>query len=199
MTHESDPTKHLPCFVSFDPALDREAMGADFVTHFGHVGETVREGRYGSRDPGLIKVLPGRAASTVHLRPLRAYERAACDAMPSAEARWLSAFQYAFVRAELAPDLTGRPGIETHIPITGDGVRLSPEGLDWIAERAGIEALYEIGAVAYSRSRLGPFGRAYAPLPATSALELLRSFPPPAATLPQGSTGTAQGTTIDAA
>ena len=52
MTHENDPTKNLRAYVSFDPALDREAMGADFYKHFGLV--TVADGTvtsgHGNRD-----------------------------------------------------------------------------------------------------------------------------------------------------
>lgn len=166
MTYESDPTKQLAVVVSFDPSIDREAMGADFARHFGHVGATVAEGRYGTRDPKLLKYHAGTEPTRFVVKSLRAFERASCDALPTAESRWLSALQYALVHVEVRPPLASEAA--AWMPAESNG-RVSLEALDWLAERVGIEALYEVGAVAYSRSRLGPFGWAYAPLPATSA------------------------------
>jgi len=174
--HENDPTKHLTCYVSFDPAIDRDAMGADFALHFGRVAERpdLMDGRYGNRDGALVKTRPGKRPTTFELRPLRAFERAACDAAPSAESRWLHALQYALVRAELSQPLAAVN--ETVRPLPGQGSRLSMEALDDLGERVGIETLYEVGAVAYSRSKLSFFGEGFAPLPATSAHVLERSL-----------------------
>ena len=173
MAYESDPTKQLTVVVSFDPSIDREAMGDDFARHFGSLGERVEDGRYGTRDPALLRYHAGTEPTKFIVKPLRAFERASCDALPTAESRWLSALQYALVSVEVRPPLAA--SAEAWLPIEG-GARVSLDALDWLAERVGIEALYEVGAVAYSRSRLGPFGRAFAPLPATSvhAQELLR-------------------------
>ena len=172
MTYEADPLKQLTCYVSFDPALDRDAMGEEFDKHFGRVGDHYTH-RYGTRDPGLIKVLPGKRASTFVLRPLRAVERIACDSLPTAEGRWLRALSYALVRAECCPPLSYTQ--DTVFPKQRDTVpALDEDALDYLAERVSIEALYEIGAVAYSRSRLGPFAVGFAPLPVTSALALVR-------------------------
>jgi hypothetical protein len=170
MTQELDPTKVLVCYLSFDQALDRESMGADFEKHFGRVGDTYTA-RYGDRDPKHIKTLIGKRASTFHLRPLRCMERAAVDSLPTAESRWLRALAYAFTKAELSEPLSSHG--ELILPKSGPS-GLDDDALDYLAERVGIEALYEIGAVAYSRSKLSPFGVPYAPLPVMSAVCLVR-------------------------
>ena len=105
-THETDPTKHLECYVSFDPAIDRAAMGRDFDVHFGATGERVSDIRYGTRDKSLLRFIAGKRPSLFVLRPLRAYERAQCDSLPTAESRWLRAISYALVRAEVSPPLS---------------------------------------------------------------------------------------------
>ena len=170
MHHESDPTRELHCCVSFDPAIDRAAMGRDFVKHFGHVGQTVDDARYGTRDPSLLKYVAGKRASVFVLRPLRAYERAQCDSILSAEGRWLRALSYALVRAEVCQPLAWKNEAifprEQH-----DGPpALNSDGLDYLMDTVGFQAVYEIGAVAYARGRLGPFVVGFAPLPVTSAL-----------------------------
>lgn len=171
--HESDPTKQLTCYVSFDPALDIVAMGytspdgGDYNKHFGKFGS------FGSRDPRLVKVKPLQRATTFTLRPLRVFERVQCDTLPTAEARWLHALAYALDRAELAPPLATE-AIAVMRPSHGQA--FDDSGLDYLAERVGIAALYEIGAVAYNRSKLGPFGVAFAPLPLTSVHALALSL-----------------------
>lgn len=174
MTHEQDPTKHLECYVSFDPAIDREAMGRDFELHFGAIGERMSDIRYGTRDKALLRFVGGKRASVFVLRPLRVYERAQCDSLPTAESRWLRALSYALVRAEVAPPLSWK--VEAIFPREGSDGRpaLDSDALDYLAECVSVEALYEIGAVAYARSKLGPFDVAFAPLPATSAFVLAR-------------------------
>lgn len=172
MIYEADPLKQLTCYISFDPALDREGMGKDYGIHFGSMGSPT-DTRYGNREVGLVKTLPGRRASTFIIRPLRSYERAQCDSLPTAESRWLRAFATALVRAELCAPLS-----TTNEAVFGSKVQGVPgideDGLDYIAERVSIEAIYEIGAVAYSRSQLGFTGRGYAPLPVTSVLALVQ-------------------------
>lgn len=176
MHHESDPTRELHCCVSFDPAIDRAAMGRDFVKHFGYVGATVEEARYGNRDKALLRYVAGKRASVFVLRPLRAYERAQCDSLPTAESRWLRALSYALVRAEVCPPLSWKS--EAIFPREQHDGRpaLDADALDYLMECVSIEALYEVGAVAYARSRLGPFVEGFAPLPATSAFVLARQL-----------------------
>ena len=170
---EHDQTKQLTCYVSFDPALDivgmgyTEPSGGDYNRHFG------KPGGFGSRDPRLVKVLPGKRATTFVLRPLRAFERVQCDSLPTAEARWLHALAYTLVRAELSPPLATE-ATATFPPAHGQP--LDDLALDYLAERVGVAALYEMGAVAYNRSKLGPFGVAFAPLPLTSAHALALSL-----------------------
>lgn len=170
MHYESDPTRELHCCVSFDPAIDRAAMGRDFVKHFGHVGQTVDEARYGTRDKALLKYVAGKRASVFVLRPLRAYERAQCDSLPTAESRWLRALSYALVRAEVCPPLAWKS--EAIFPREQHDGRpsLDADALDYLMDTVGFQAIYEIGAVAYARGRLGPFVVGFAPLPVTSAL-----------------------------
>lgn len=170
--YEIDPTKILSCYVSFDPAIDDDAMGRDYDKHFGKVGDTT-SGRYGNRDPGLIRLHPGKRATVFRLRPIRVVERAACDALPTAESRWLRALAYAFAGADLGSELCGHS--ETFHPVAGS-VGLNDDAMDLLSERVGIETLYEIGAVAYNRSRIGPFEQGYAPLPVTSALVRIRQL-----------------------
>jgi len=174
MHHESDPTKELHVSVSFDFAIDRAAMGRDFATHFGRVGERIDETRYGTRDRSLLKYVAGARASVFVLRPLRVYERAQCDSLPTAESRWLRALSYALVRAEVCQPLAWRN--EAVFPRESSDGRpmLDSDGLDYLGELVSYEALLEIGAVAYARSRLGPFVEGFAPLPATSAFVLAR-------------------------
>jgi len=172
MTHENDPTKHLRARVSFDPAIDRAAMGADFVKHFGTLGPTLIDQRNGTRDETLLRTHPGAQPCIFTLRPLSVMERCQVDSLPTAETRWIRALSYALVSCEL------------HRPLATADEAVAPRGgpngtpafdmdaLDWLAERVGISVLYEIGAVAYSRSKLGPFAGAFAPLPATSVYEL---------------------------
>jgi hypothetical protein len=50
---------------------------------------------------------------------------------------------------------------------------LDGDGVNYIAQIVGIHAIYEIGAVAYARSKIGPFVAVCAPLPATSVHELV--------------------------
>jgi hypothetical protein len=194
MTHESDPTKNLRVHVSFDPAIDREAMGEDFARHFGTIAETANQvtSGHGNRDVKLIKVINGMAPTVFEIRPLTSFQRAGVDAIPESHgpsSRWLSALQYAFVSCTLGQPLAGRT--ETFLPLSGDAGRLSTHALDMIGESVSTEALLEIGAVAYARSKLDFFGVAFAPLPATSALVLLRNFPRRVAT----QTATGSGTT----
>jgi hypothetical protein len=174
MTHETDPTKHLECYVSFDPAIDRAAMGRDFDAHFGATGERVSDIRYGTRDKALLRFVAGKRASVFVLRPLRAYERAQCDSLPTAESRWLRAISYALVRAEVAPPLSWKT--EAIFPRESGDSRpsLDSDALDYLCECVSVEAVYEIGAVAYARSKLGPFVEGFAPLPATSVFVLAR-------------------------
>ena len=108
------------------------------------------------------------------LRPLRVYERAQCDSLPTAESRWLRALSYALVRAEVCPPLSWKS--EAVFPRESSDGRpmLDSDGLDYLGELVSYEALLEIGAVAYARSRLGPFVEGFAPLPATSAFVLAR-------------------------
>jgi len=172
MNHEQDPAKQLTCYVSFDPAIDVVAMGyglarSDYDTHFG------KPAGYGSRDPALVKVRPLKRASTFTLRPLRAFERVQCDSLPTAEARWLHALAYALVRADLSPPLA--TDATTVFP-PAHGQPFDDVALDYLAERVGVETLYEIGAVAYNRSRVGPFGVAFAPLPLTSTHALAQQL-----------------------
>lgn len=169
--YESDPTKHLKCYVSFDPAIDRKSMGKDFTTHFGTVGPLASDARYGTRDPLLIKTFADKTPCTFTLRPLRVYERAQCDSLPTAESKWLRALSYALVEADLHRPLATVS--QATAPRNGDDGRPSFDGdaLDWLAERVGIAVLYEIGAVALTRSKLGPFAGAFAPLPVLSVYE----------------------------
>ena len=182
MHYESDPTKELHVSVSFDPAIDRAAMGRDFAAHFGSVGERQDDIRYGNRDRKLLRFIDGARASVFVLRPLRVYERAQCDSLPTAESRWLRALSYALVRAEVCQPLAWRS--ETVFPRESSDGRpiLDSDGLDYLGELVSYEALLEIGAVAYARSRLGPFGGGFAPLPATSAFVLARQLLSHAAT-----------------
>lgn len=170
--YEIDPTKILNCYVSFDPAIDDDTMGRDYDKHFGKVGDSA-SGRYGNRDPHLVKLHPGKRATVFKLRPLRVVERAACDALPTAESRWLRALAYSFVGAELGSELCGLA--ETFHPVAG-AVGLNDDAMDLLGERVGIETLYEIGAVAYNRSKIGPFAQGFAPLPVTSALVRIRQL-----------------------
>lgn len=173
MTHETDPTKHLECYVSFDPAIDRAAMGKDFEAHFGATGERMSDVVYGSRDTRLLRFVPGKRASVFVLRPLHVYERAQCDSLQTAEARWLRAISYALVRAEVSPPLGWRT--EAIFPRENADGRpmLDGDGVNYIAQIVGIHAIYEIGAVAYARSQIGPFVAVCAPLPAYSVHEQL--------------------------
>lgn len=160
---EIDASKLLACYVSFDPAINKEAMGADYALHFGEPGS------YGNRDPRLIKLNPGKRASVFHLRPLKAYERAQCDSLPTPETKWLRAISYCLVRAELSNSLTTQP--ETIFPKSINGMPgLDEDALDYLFEKVGFHVIYEVGAVAYSRSRLGFIDVGYAPLPHTSVL-----------------------------
>lgn len=166
-SHEHDPLKQLDCYVSFDPALDREAMGRDFEVHFGSVGDYLSQ-RYGTRDPSLVKAVPGMRPTKFVLRKLSHFERVECDSLPTAEGRWAHALAYALVRAELSGPLST---VAEMVSPPMRGQPLDREAFEYLAERVGSEALYEIGAVAYARSRLGPFDVPFAPLPLTSALE----------------------------
>lgn len=165
--HE-DPTKQLTCYVSFDPAIDIVAMGytepdgGDYARHFG----TPRS--YGSRDPRLVKVRPGQRATTFTIRALTNNEHAQCDAMPTAETRWLHALGLALVSAELCPAMT-RETVATAVLPPAHGQSFGHDSLEYVKERVGYNTLLEIGAVAYNRGKLGPFALAYAPLLPTSA------------------------------
>jgi len=172
MTHESDPTKELHAYVSFDPAIDRAAMGRDFDVHFGATGDRVSDIRLGTRDKSLLRFVAGKRPSLFVLRPLRAYERAQCDSLPTAESRWLRAISYALVRVEVSPPLSWKT--EAIFPRESGDSRpsLDSDALDYLCECVSVEAVYEIGAVAYARSRLGPFDVDFAPLPATSVFVL---------------------------
>jgi hypothetical protein len=164
MAHE-DQTKHLEAFVSFDPAIDRDGMGANFDLHFGVFGAP-ETARLGTRDPALIKILPGKRACKFTLRPLTLSERFDCDSVTSPEHRLVRALGYALVKVELHQPLSYAPmGLtaQHHPPM------FTLEMLDQVMEFVGVEAVYEIGAVAYTRSRLGPFGARFAPLLLTSA------------------------------
>lgn len=176
MHHESDPTKELHVSVSFDPAIDRAAMGRDFAIHFGHVGERQEDIRYGTRDRKLLRFVDGARASVFVLRPLRVYERAQCDSLPTVEARWLRALSYALVRAEVCQPLAWKSEVVFPRESSDGRPMLDSDGLDYLGELISYEALLEIGAVAYTRSKLGPFGAGYAPLPATSAFVLARQL-----------------------
>ena len=195
MHYESDPTKELHVSVSFDPAIDRAAMGRDFAAHFGTVGERQDDIRYGNRDRKLLRFVEGARASVFVLRPLRVYERAQCDSLPTAESRWLRALSYALVRAEVCPPLSWKSEVVFPRESSDGRPMLDSDGLDYLGELISYEALLEIGAVAYARSRLGPFGVGYAPLPATSAFVLARQLLSHADTL----TATASDTSTTAA
>lgn len=195
MHYESDPTKELHVSVSFDPAIDRAAMGRDFATHFGTVGERQDDIRYGNRDRKLLRFVEGARASVFVLRPLRVYERAQCDSLPTAESRWLRALSYALVRAEVCPPLAWKSEVVFPRESSDGRPILDSDGLDYLGELISYEALLEIGAVAYARSRLGPFGGGFAPLPATSAFVLARQLLSHADTL----TATASDTSTTAA
>jgi hypothetical protein len=164
MAHE-DPTKQLECVCSFDAAIDRDAMGASFDEHFGRFGSS-DTARAGTRDPVLLKYLSGKRACRFTLRPLTLAERFDCDAVVSPEHRLARALGYALVKAELHAPLSTTPGIFfARDTVPGFSLDMLTDLMGCV----GVEAIYEIGAVAYTRSRLGPFGVPFAPLLLTSA------------------------------
>ncbi|MFA7295714.1 MAG: hypothetical protein WC211_00845 [Dehalococcoidia bacterium] len=160
-----DATKQLECYASFDPAIDRDAMGAAFDAHFGRFG-AAEIARAGTRDPSLIKFHPGKRACKFVLRPLTLAERFDCDAVVSTEHRLARALGYALVRAELHAPMSATATI-LFARDTQPGFTL--EMLTELMGLVGVETIYEIGAVAYTRSRLGPFDVPFAPLLLTSA------------------------------
>ncbi len=160
-----DASKHLRCFVSFDPAIDDDAMGARYHEHFGRIGAP-DVARAGTRDPSLVKVRPGMRACVFHLRPLTIAERFDCDAVIGVEHRVARALCYALVRAELYAPLSATATTLFAAPTTPG---FSLDALTELMGHVGYEAVLEIGTVAYTRSWLGPFGVPFAPLLLTSA------------------------------
>lgn len=161
--HE-DSTKNLRAYVSFDPAIDRDAMGDDFYSHFGRYG-AADVARNGMRNPAMIRVVPGMRACSFELRPLTLAERFECDSVVSPEHRLVRALGYALVHAELFTPLSSE---QTTLHANASVPGFSLDALGKLMEFVGVEALYELGAVAYTRSRLGPFVVPFAPVLPTS-------------------------------
>ena len=176
---DPDPTKTLDVVLSYDPAVDRDAMGdAAFAEHFGC--EVGTDGRLhpkgcGTRDPSLLRFRDGSVAVRWRLRPLTDRHMRWIEQQQTAEARWVWSARLALVEIENhlgAPGQAWRPTEPdaTETPRGGEPVPrvVGDDDARYLAGAYGLAALYEVGAVAYARALLGPFARGRHALPATS-------------------------------
>ena len=176
---QGDPTKVLRVVLSYDPAVDRAAMGDEaFGQHFGvEVGADGRlasKGR-GTRDERLLRLRDDAVPVWWHLRPLTDRHMRWVEQQQTAEARWTWSARLALVEIEnhlgaagqswrpSEPDVTEPPRGGEPVPrMVGD------DDARYIARTYGLAAMYEVGAVAYTRAMLGPFAVGRHALPATS-------------------------------
>lgn len=173
MTHDREPHREVTVHCSGDYAIDREAMGAKFVEHFGDSTIDGTPLQFGTRNPDLIIVRPGMTASTFTLRALTVQQLRACKGPQAFADRALRALMYSIVGAELRPPLAVESS--TWVPVRAKGQEfLDLEQIDSLCERIGEEACVEIGSVALQRTTLRPFSVPHFMLPADSVLALMR-------------------------
>ena len=175
MTHDRTPHHEVDVYCSSDPAIDREAMGADFARHFGDStldGEMIR---MGSRDPALLKFRADETASRFTIRALTMQESRSCKAPAHFADRCLRAFMFAIVKADLVPPLAHTPTLWQPSRASGQAF-LEPAQLDSIAQIVGDETCVEIGSVALQRMALRPFSVPHYLLPADSVLAQMRTL-----------------------
>lgn len=149
----------LDCYLSYDPAIDMEAMGDDYNKHYGKLGGTYLE-RFGTRDPKLIKLIPGVRATKFVIKALSMRDFRQCDALMTNEQRWERAFALGIISIEMAKPLA----TVDEVVFGRHNQMLSDDEIDYIMNRVGKHAIYEIGAVVYNRSKLSPLTDPYAPL-----------------------------------
>jgi hypothetical protein len=160
----------LTVYLSYDPAIDKEAMGADYDKHFGTAVS------YGTRDASLIKLKPGKKATTFTIRSLRMMERIVIEPLGTAESKWYRAFSYAVQRIELGEALCGvNESIFPRAQATIGIPTLDEDAVDHIMNMSGWESIYEVGAVAYARSRPNLSNEPFAPRLAISLFVVQRA------------------------
>lgn len=153
-----DLVSPLRAVCVLDPALDRLAMDV---------------ARYAeTRDPALVRELPGRRARWVILDPLSVGDFVIADGYPATSMKVRAAFRYA-VREIHAFD--GSERLHPKRLVVGEDGReravWTDEELDRIFHVLGAAFLYEIGSLAYERAVSGNFWGGSVPytLPPSSA------------------------------
>jgi hypothetical protein len=154
----SDPIAPLDVLATnahfSDPAIDH-ATADD-----GPTGEERLEAYRRSRDPKELSFLPGLEPHRFRAKPLPAVFAASVLEGMVPSARNALAFATACHEVVLPDGATLRP---RSVKASSHGTRCSDdEWVNTIAERFGLETVYEVGRVAYERARLprgarGPF------------------------------------------
>ena len=173
MTHDREPHREVAVHYSADPAIDREAMGADFTRHFGDVTLAGEPTRFGTREPGLVKMRAGMVASTFTIRALTVQQLRVAKSAREFEDKCLRALMFAIVRAEVSPPLASHAVLWQPSLATGAEM-IEPKQLDELCAMVGDDALVEIGSVALQRAVVRPFSVPHYLLPAGSVLDQMR-------------------------
>jgi len=140
--------------VSQDDAID--LLESDIVGYAGDIvaGETLTRG---TRDPNLIKPLPGRHLRAAVVKALPMAVAVGIDEIPSMNGRAFQAFRIACLVVENLPVPGASLGPTVHVRL-GDGREhkaWSNEDLDRLQSEMGRNFMYEVGAFIYERSLQG--------------------------------------------
>lgn len=167
-----DLVTNLRAVSVLDTALDREAMAVD------EYAET--------RDPELVRLLPGMAARVVTLRPLQPAEVAGAEAMPGSSmgaSVSLNTAMFAFRCAVVRIESFRHPGVamEPTGPVTRIDDReyrfWNDSDIAAVQRGLGMAFIHEMGQLAFQRAMSGNFWGGSAaftlPLSCTRALDLI--------------------------
>jgi hypothetical protein len=141
-TFVDDLVSPLRAVSVMDPALDRASMDVE---------------RYAeTRDPSLVREMPGRLARWAELEPLTFDQLAGVDSLPAPAAKLMQAFRLSCrgVHNLMAAGVAARP---TEMVRQGqrDVPMWTSQDLQLIARELGAAYVYEIGTVAYERAVQG--------------------------------------------
>lgn len=125
-----------------DPALDRERMDVELYAE--------------TRDPSLIREVPGLAAVRFRIAPLTSTQFAHCDSASNVGMQIVTAFMFAVREVQNHPSrgVTLRPDRRIPNGLGGEIAVLDDRTIEQIRAAYGVAAIYEIGSVAYERALL---------------------------------------------
>lgn len=139
MAWQDDYVSPLRVVSGYDPALDDDKMD--------------RKAYAATRDPSLVRELPGRKARWFVLSPLSVDDRLACDATPSAEAKFTRALIFGLASVEMTDE--SRVLLPTKEMPGRASLTWGNDDLATLIREFGMDVLYEIGVTIYARSGWG--------------------------------------------